>query len=206
MDRLKMAKALNMPLGSSLELVQKKMSEIIECANELNPNAHWKIEDFSSQNYDALNRMADENPQKLKALNDALLININKSNMDRLKMARALSMPSNSSDEALLNKLSEIVEKAEQLNPNANWKIEDFLEKDPDALNKMAIENPSRFQALNDEYFSKAFEKSDLGKGYEEASKKELQKAKKDLMLLTKEEREEFKESYPEEYAKIMKS
>lgn len=122
-------------------------------------------------------------------------------------MANALNMLPNSSDEKLMEALSVIVDKANQLNPNSNWNLDDFLQKDPEALNKMAIENPQRFQALNDEYFSESKKDNKLSPAYQDATKKQLQKAKNDLMqLLTKEEREEFKESYPEEYAKIMNS
>lgn len=35
----------------------------------------------------------------------------------------------------------------------ANWKIEDYLENDPTALDDMALRNPHRFKKLNDEYY-----------------------------------------------------
>lgn len=51
------------------------------------------------------------------------------------------------------SKLSEKVDETVPEGTKANWTLEDYLAKDPDALNALASSDPEKFKKLNNEYY-----------------------------------------------------
>lgn len=131
--------------------------------------------------------------------------------MDRLKMAKLLGMPANSTDEQLLERLNAVTEERSNdvvsEDPTENWTISDFLEKDPEALHTMASQNPTRFKRLNAAHFGQDFSTGPTyGNNYEGNTKEQLQEFRKELMKLTPEQQYQFFEQDPEGYRKIKKA
>lgn len=54
---------------------------------------------------------------------------------------------------ATLPKPSRTIYNSESIEGRRDWKLEDYLENDPNALNEMSIDDPQRFKKLNDEYY-----------------------------------------------------
>ncbi len=115
-------------------------------------------------------------------------------------MIEALGMPNGSTQEQITEELNRLI--ALGNNIYAGWTLEDFLEKDPKALNELIASSPDKFEKINAEYF----EGAGLSDRYKNHTKKQLQKNKEQMMQQTPEEREEFKERYPKEYDLIMNS
>jgi len=128
--------------------------------------------------------------------------------MNRKQLIKALKMPENSTDEQFLAELNETIRKSKET--YAGWTLDDFLNKNPEALKEIMVNDPERFETLNS---------MDLNEKVGEYTRKELQEIgdkrlkrqtvknyKQQLMSLSEEEREEFKKDYPKEYDVIMKS
>lgn len=141
-------------LKSMLGLAADATDEQIEAAIKANKEKA----DETVQAEAALQAQADERAEAL--INDAILkdkkITADQKNV-WLGLAKQNFEATKSALEAMpeIGKLSEQISGKGKVDAHKDWKLEDYLEKDPEAYEKLKIDNPEVAAALEKEYFGR---------------------------------------------------